>query len=135
MASLCSPLRLWHWLIKLPPHAFQQESPVWTRCWEERDSSAEAACWFPARRELGSPASGRNSRAPLVLVVKPACTLLSKSLPARLSAICGPLASTLRRGDKNAYYIFTPFGQPALASKDTWPVCKNWSRTCSPAWW
>src|SRR5579864_7426384 len=119
MASLCSPLRLWHWLIKLPPHAFQQESPVWTRCWEERDSSAEAACSFPVRREPGSPASERNSQAPLVLVVKPACTLLSKSLPARSSAICAPLALTLSRGYKSAYCISTPFGQPALASKDT----------------
>src|SRR5712692_8705512 len=112
MVSPCCLLPLWHWLIRLPPHAFQQESPVWTRCWEERDSSVEAACWCPARREPGSPALRRNSPAPPAPVAKTACILLLKNLPTRSSATCAPWALTLSRGYKRAYCTFTPFGQP-----------------------
>src|SRR5713101_335935 len=102
MASPCCLLPLWHWLTRLPPPAFQQESPLWTRCWEEGDSSAEAACWCPARREPGNPALRRDSRAPPALAVKTACILLLKSLPARSSATCAPSALTLSRGYKRA---------------------------------
>src|SRR5205809_1875225 len=118
MASPCCLLPLWHWLTKRPPHAFQQESAVWTRYWAERDSSVEAACWCPARRGPASRPLRRNSPAPPAPVAKAACILLLKSLPARLSATCAPLGLTWKGGHKRAYCTSTPFGQPVPASKD-----------------
>src|SRR6266478_5887390 len=127
MASPCCLLPLWRWLIKLPSHAFQRELPAWTRFWEEKDSSVEAACWSRARQERGSPALRRNSPAPPAPVAKNACISLLKSLPTRSSATCAPLALTSNRRYKSAYCTSTPFGQPAPASKDTWLACKNLS--------
>src|SRR5690348_12909294 len=118
MASRCCRLRHLRWLIRLPPPAFQQESPVWTRCWEERDSTVEAAFWFPAQPEPGNPALRRDSPAPPVPVAKAACILLLKSLPARSCATCAPSALTSSSGLKRACCTFTPFGRLVPASKD-----------------
>src|SRR5437879_6909083 len=118
MASRCHRVPLWHWLTKRPQPALQQASPVWTRCWAEKDFSAEAACWCPARREQGNPALRRDSPAPPARVVKIACILLLKSLPARSSATCAPSALTSSCAYKRACCTSTPFGQPAPASKD-----------------